>query len=267
MAGKKTLGEILVEKKLLSAADIDNALKIQTGGNRRLGYILIKMGLITDDQLFEALSDQQGIPVVNIDQSFSRDVESILPRYLCRKYSVIPISKEEKNVLNLAMVNPLDSEAITDIDNFTGMLVKPLLAKEKEIAYAIGTRIPFAAKDVFNPLIYSKLAQAVTAVAIILMIAVCYYVYKDIQIEKYGYESRSNDLTVYSNHETMVGVEGSGAISLIGHGPYAKGFYSVVFDNPESLKAFIDQKKTFFTDVQYQWLSWVAENRLPARKQ
>ncbi|MBU0993658.1 MAG: hypothetical protein KJ737_14270 [Proteobacteria bacterium] len=265
MAEKKTLGEILVHKNLVSAKDIDNALRIQTGGNRRLGYILIKMGLIADDQLFEALSDQQGIPVVDIEREFSSEVERILPRYLCRKYSAIPVSMEEKNVLNLAMVNPLDQEAISDIDNFTGLLVKPLLAKEKDIANAISTHIPFLAKDIFNPLIYSKLAQAVTALAIVLLVAVCFYVYKDIQIEKYGYVSTSGELTVYSNHETMVGVEGNGAISLIGHGPYAKGFYSVVFDNSESLKAFIDNKKNNFSDAQYQWLTWVAENKLPAK--
>lgn len=267
MAEKKSLGEILVQKNLVSTKDIDQALRIQTGGNRRLGYILIKMGLITDDQLFEALSDQQGIPIVNIEREFSSDVERLLPRYLCRKYSVIPISLGEKNVLNLAMVNPLDQEAISDIDNFTGRLVRPLLAKEKDVADAIGTHIPFLARDIFNPLIYSRVAQLVTALAVVLLAAVCFYVYKDIQTKKYGYESKSGELTVYSNHETMVGVEGNGAISLIGHGPYAKGFYSVVFEDGESLKAFIDREKNKFTDAQYQWLVWIAGNRLSRLRQ
>jgi hypothetical protein len=266
MVGKQTLGEILVQKNLVSEKDIDLALRIQTGGNRRLGYILIKMGLISDDHLFEALSDQKGIPVVDIDTEFSSEVQRILPRYLCSKYSVIPVSLEANNVLNLAMVNPLDEEAISDIDHFTGLLVKPFLAKEKDISRAISKHIPFLAKDVFNPFMYSKLAQAITAIAMVLLVAVCFLIYREIQVEKYGYVSTSGVLTVYTNHETMVGVEGDGAISLIGHGPYAKGFYSVVFDNSESLLAFITQKKKNFTGSQFNWLTWVAENRLSNNK-
>ncbi len=262
MAEKQTLGEILVKKNLLSAEDIENALKIQTGGNRRLGYILLKMGLLSDDQLFEALSDQQGIPIVNVEKEFSNQVKKILPKYLCNKYSAIPISLGENNVLNLAMVNPLDEEAISDIDHFTGLLVKPLLAKEKDISHAINTHIPIRAKDIFNPFVYSKLAKVVTGVAVVLLLTVCFFVYREIHLEKFGYASTSGELTIYTNHETMIGVEGDGAISLIGHGPYAKGFYSVVFDNSESLLAFIGQKKNNFSDAQYNWLTWVAENRL-----
>ena len=250
MTKKQTLGEILVQKNLLSPKDIEEALKIQTGGNRRLGYILLKMGLLTDDQLFEALSDQQGIPVVDIEKEFSAEVQNILPKYLCNKYSVMPISLGEKNVLNLAMVNPLDEVAIADIDNYTGLLVKPFLAKEKDVSSAIGALIPIRAGDIFNPFVYSKLAKIVTAVAFLLLVTLCFFVYREIHLERYGYASTSGDLTIYTNHEIMVGVEGDGAISLIGHGPYAKGFYSVVFDNSESLLAFISEKKKNFSSAQ-----------------
>lgn len=262
MDKKQTLGEILIQKNLLSPKDIDDALKVQTGGNRRLGYILLKMGLLTDDQLFEALSDQQGIPIVDIEKEFSSDVQDILPKYLCNKYSAMPVSRGENNILNVAMVNPLDSVAIADIDNFTGLLVKPLLAKEKDITHSINTLIPIHLKDIFNPFVYSKLAKIVTGIALVLLITLCFFVYREIHLEKYGYASTSGNLTIYTNHEMMVGVEGDGAISLIGHGPYAKGFYSVVFDNSESLLAFISQKKKNFTDAQFSWLTWVAENRL-----
>jgi len=60
----------------------------------------------------------------------------------------------------------------------------------------------------------------------------------------------------------LIGVEGEGAISLIGHGPYARGFYSVVFDNVKELKVFVEEKKSFLSKEQYQWINWVADKKI-----
>ncbi|MBF0099925.1 MAG: hypothetical protein HQK77_03370 [Desulfobacterales bacterium] len=265
MSGRPRLGDILVKKNLISPEKIEEALRIQTGGNRRLGYILIKMGLITDDQLLEALSDQNEIPLVDIEKEFSKNASRILPRYLCRKYSVLPISLSENNVLTLAMVNPLDTEAIDDIDHYTGLLVQPKLASQRDISHAISMHIPFTLRDIIQPLLYSRFAQVITTIAILFIFATCYYIYQDIQLEKFGTESIMGPTTVYNNHSLMVGVEEKGTISLIGHGPYSKGFYSVVFDNTEGLKQFIMNKQNHFTEKQFRWLMWLSTEKLPKK--
>jgi len=265
MTQKQTLGQILIQKGLISPGAIDRALKIQIGSNRRLGRILIQMGLITDEELFGALSDQHGIPVADLSGKIPKEAARILPRYLCRRYSVVPLSIEENNVLNLAMVNPLDQATRSDIGTYTGMVVKPFLAKETTVSRAINLSMPITLKDIYLPLMYNRILRIALAIIIVLSGTLGFFVYRQIQLEKYGLITGAGDLKVFSNHEMLIGVEGKGAISLIGHGPYAKGFYSVVFDNEKDLLTFVEKKKEVLTSEQYEWIQWVAKKNLPLK--
>ncbi len=266
MLQKQTLGQILIQKKLISSEKIETALRIQTGGNRRLGQILIQMGLIKDEELFSALSDQHGIPIADLSCDIPREALKVLPRYLCKRYSVIPLSIEKNNVLNLAMVNPLDQAGRTDIESFTGMAVKPFLAKEKAVSKAIHSSMPITFNNLLHPLLYNRTLKIASTIILVLLISLGVFVQREIQLEKYGTISESGDLKVFSNHEMLIGVEGKGAISLIGHGPYAKGFYSVVFENGKELLTFVDEKKEVLTKQQYEWIQWVANKNLPLKK-
>ena len=256
------LGDLLVEKGLAKKEQVEEAIRIQVGGNRRLGYILIKMGVISDDQLLEILSQQIDVPIIKIDNEFSSEVKNILPKYLCQKYTVAPIVKESNNVLNLAMVDPSDEAAIADIENYTGMVVKPMLARQKDISAAISKYIPFSIRDIFNPQVYGKATKITTAVCIVLLMIIATISYNYIQTEKYGDISIIGDSKTFKNHDLMVGIEGSGKISLLGHGAYSKGFYSVTFNSGNSLMSFLEQKRKNFSDKQYEWLTWVIDNNL-----
>lgn len=151
MSTKQRLGELLIEKGLATEKDIEAALKLQVSGNRRLGTILVKMGCVNDEKLLDVLSSQQGMPRTNIDKEFDGDVKNILPKYLCRKYSIIPLCVEiEKNVLKVAMVDPLDDEAVNDIERYTGKAVWGIPATEGEVERAIAKHIPFSTRDVLN---------------------------------------------------------------------------------------------------------------------
>jgi type II secretion system (T2SS) protein E len=259
---RQPLGEILIQKNLAEQKHIDAALRIQVGGNRRLGHVLIKMGVITDEQLKEALADQLDIPVVDVEKEITPEVKDILPRYLCKKYDAIPVSMSKNNVFRLAMVNPLDKEAIDDIDSFTGMLAEPCLAREKDIQRAIHAHISFKIRDITNPQVYGNVARVITGVALFLLLATNFFLYRDIMVQRYGIVSEFEHSTVYINHGMMIGIEGSGAISLLGHGPYAKGFYSVVFDSPKSLQDFVTEKKDKFSASQFKWINRVIDNKL-----
>ena len=261
MAKAMRLGDLLVKKGIVKSEQIDEALRIQVGGNRRLGYILIKMGLITGDQLLEELSSQLDVPIIKIDDEFSADVKNILPRYLCQKYTVAPVAKEPNNILSLAMMDASDEAAIADIEAFTNMVVKPLLAREKDITAAIKQYIPFSAKDLLNPQVYSRATKITTGISLALLLIIGIVSYNYVQIEKYGTISVIGDSTTYKNHDLMVGVEGNGKISLLGHGAYSKGFYSVTFNSEALLKTFVEQKRKNFSNKQYDWLLWVIEKK------
>lgn len=266
MPEKQSLGQILIGKGLVSAEKIDQALRIQTGSSRRLGQILIQMELITEEQLFSALSDQHGIETAEIAGKIPEQALRQLPRHLCKKYSAVPIRVEADNVLALAMVNPLDQAARTEMETFTGMAIKPYLARQQDVDRAIREQMPLTAKDVFHPLLYSRRARIIGVVVLVMAVALGVFAHREIQREKYGVISRDGDLRVYSNHEMLIGVEGQGAISLIGHGPYAKGFYSVVFDTKEELLAFVEKKRDMLSDAQYEWIQWVVKEKLNFRK-
>ena len=113
--GRMLLGEILLERGLITKEQLEQALRVQVGGVRRLGSILVRMKLLTAENLTEALSTQLKLGIVKVDEEFRRDVAGVLPRFLCRKYSVIPVSLESNNVLRLAMADPLDGVAISDV--------------------------------------------------------------------------------------------------------------------------------------------------------
>ncbi|MEA2083569.1 MAG: hypothetical protein U9O82_04885 [Thermodesulfobacteriota bacterium] len=263
MAFKQRLGEILVNKGLVTPSEIDQALRLQVGGNRRVGYLLIQMGFITGDQLLEALSDQLEVPIIAIKDQFSPAAKKILPRYLCRKYSVLPLSLEKNKVLNLAMLNPLDDQAIADVEAFSGMAVKPVLAREIDISNSISKNVPFSAKDIFNPQMYGRAAKIVSSIAILLLLVIGYFMQQNIQKEKFGTVSTVGNSTIFKNYDLMVGVNQSGKVSLLGHGAYSKGYYSVSFNNIESMDAFVERKKKDFSEKQFGWLDWVINQNAP----
>jgi len=262
MTTQKRLGDILIEKGLATAEQINEAVRMQVGGNRRLGYILIKMGIITDEQLREVLSTQLDVPIIKIDDEFSPEVKRVLPRYLCQKYTVAPVSKAPNNVLCLAMADPSDDTAIADIEAYTGLVVKPMLAREKDITAAINRHVPFSLRDIFNPMVYSRTTKIVTAVALVLLCVIGAVTYRYVQTERYGTISIIGDTKTFKNHDLMLGIEGGEKISLLGHGAYSKGFYSVTFNSTAALKTFLEQKRKNFSDKQYSWLMWVIDTHL-----
>lgn len=262
MSKKVRLGEILVKKGLVDTNNLDEALRIQVGGNRRLGCILIKMGLLEDSQLMEALSDQLSVPIIEIDKEFTKDVQKILPKFLCKKYGVLPLSIGNNNVLNLAMIDPLDDQAITDIENYTRMVVKPVLARRQDIMRAVKSKLPVSTRDVLNPQVYNNAAKIFTAIAMILFVIVLSFVYNFVQTERHGSVSTVGDSKMYKNHDLMIGIEDGGKLSLLGHGAYSSGFYSVTFDSPESLNTFIERQKENFSNKQHDWLLWVVNKKL-----
>lgn len=262
MKAKLHLGEILLKKNLISEEEMAEVLKIQVSSNRRVGYLLVKMGFIDSDQLISALAEQLDIPVISTDEKFSPEVKKIIPRYLCHKYSVLPLQKKAHNVLSLAMVDPLDNEALSSIENFTGMVVEPNLARHSDITTSISRKIPFSLQDIFNQQSYGRVAKVATACAVVLVVALSVFAARYVYFEKYGTISVVGDSTIYKNHDIMIDVQKNGKVSLLGRGARASGFYSATFINLESLQAFLQKKEDDFSEKQYQWVVWALENRI-----
>ncbi len=256
-AQRKRLGEILIQSGLITEENCNRALKMQVGGNRRLGRILVKMGVITSDQLLETLAAQFEMPIVVIEQEYKPDEKNLLPRYLCNKYEVFPLGLDRDTVLKIAMSDPSDSEAITDIENFTGKAVQPCLARQADIHQAIKRHISLSVSDIFNPQSYTQYAKVASALALVLIFIVTGFTYSYYVQAKYGTVTRTAGATIYKNHDLMVGIDQTGKSTLLGRGVHANGYYSISFNSPTELSKFVDNKKDDLSTIQYEWAKWV----------
>lgn len=167
--------------------------------------------------------------------------------------------EEKKKVLRVAMVDPLDDVAISDIESFTGKAVLGIPATAREVELAISKFIPFTFKDVFNPQTYNILTKIASIVALVLALVTVGFVYNYFEREKYGVISKQENATIYRNHDLIVSFEKEGKISLLGHGAYAEGYYAVLFNNKESFITFMEKKKDKFSEKQLKWLTWVSQ--------
>jgi hypothetical protein len=235
---------------------------VQAGGLRRLGSLLVRMKLISETQLIQALSQQLDIPVVRPEEEFTVEVRRALPRHLCHRYAVVPLAFEENNVLRLAMADPLDDLATREVENYTGRAVRPVLASVGDIQRAIGRRVAFSARDLFNPHVYRSVARLSSAAVLLLLLGVSWLVYAEVRRQREGTVSRVGDSVIYKNHDLMVDVSPGGGIYFSGRGSFASGYYGVRFESTEAWAAFVAAQKGLLSEEQREWLDWLRRERI-----
>jgi len=131
------LGEILVRENLISPQHLRQALDYQREHGGRLGFNLVKLGLVTDDTITAILSRQYGIPSVNLEPfDIDDSVLRLIPQEVAQKYSVLPLSRVGAT-LTLAMVDPTNVFAMDDIKFMTGLNVEPVVVAEASVQQAI----------------------------------------------------------------------------------------------------------------------------------
>ncbi|HEY3042022.1 MAG TPA: type IV-A pilus assembly ATPase PilB [Pyrinomonadaceae bacterium] len=131
------LGEILVRENLISPQHLREALDYQREHGGRLGFNLVKLGLVSDDMITAVLSRQYGIPSVNLELfQIDTQVLHLIPQEVAQKYSVLPLSRVGAS-LTLAMVDPTNVFAMDDVKFMTGLNVEPVVVAEASIQQAI----------------------------------------------------------------------------------------------------------------------------------
>ncbi|HME13059.1 MAG TPA: type IV-A pilus assembly ATPase PilB [Candidatus Acidoferrum sp.] len=131
------LGEILVKESLITQDQLQKALEFQRANGGKLGSCLTKMGYITDDDITGVLSRQYGVPSINL-RFYEIDpiIIKLIPQDTAQRYQVIPLSRVG-SVLTIAMTDPTNVFAMDDIKFMTGFNVEPVVASESAIGDAI----------------------------------------------------------------------------------------------------------------------------------
>jgi general secretion pathway protein E len=132
------LGEILIERKLITTEDLDRALELQQErGGEKLGKILVDLGFIAMRDVLSALAEQLEVPLIAIEgpPATSPETETLSPRFL-RQFRCLPMALHDHTV-TLAMADPLDFETRSTVEACTGLTVRAGIANEQEILDAI----------------------------------------------------------------------------------------------------------------------------------
>jgi type IV pilus assembly protein PilB len=131
------LGEILIKESLITQEQLQKALEFQRANGGKLGSCLTKMGFITDDDITGVLSRQYGVPSINLKfYEIDPNVIKLIPQDTALRYQVIPLSRVG-SVLTIAMTDPTNVFAMDDIKFMTGFNVEPVVASESAIGEAI----------------------------------------------------------------------------------------------------------------------------------
>jgi len=134
---KKKLGEVLLEAGLITGDQLEEALALQRRTRRRLGRLFIELGYVDEQDLCLTISRQLKIPLVDLDETPPEE-EAIgkVSEETAREKAVIPVRIAGKE-LTLAMSNPLDWMTTQEVEFATGMKVNIAIAPESSILRAI----------------------------------------------------------------------------------------------------------------------------------
>jgi type IV pilus assembly protein PilB len=129
----RRLGDLLVAEGLITADQLRQALGEQKGKADKLGSVLVRQGSLTEEQLIGFLSRQYGIPsitLLNID--IDPDTLRLVPVHIAKKYEVLPV-KRIGSTLTLAMSDPTNVFALDDIAFMTNLQILPVVAPQAAI--------------------------------------------------------------------------------------------------------------------------------------
>ncbi len=142
------LGEILLERRLITQEDLSRALELQRERpGEKIGKILVDLGFVAARDVLAALGHQLQLPVLAIDGAppASPEIEVLSAKFL-RQSRAIPVALHESTV-TLAMADPLDFETRAIVAASTGLTVLPAICHEQEILDAIDRYYGQAAKN------------------------------------------------------------------------------------------------------------------------
>ena len=118
-------------------SQMDQSLDLQRTRGGLIGEILVELGFVKEDDIAQALTAQYGFPYLPLSNyDVDKDITSIIPGRVARQYLLVPIDKIGNN-LTLAMSNPLNVQAIEDVELLSGCSVQTFVSTSSDIKRAI----------------------------------------------------------------------------------------------------------------------------------
>jgi type IV pilus assembly protein PilB len=133
----KQLGELLLDRGIITQAQLEQGLSIQRDKGGLIGEILVELGFVKEDDIAQSLTAQYGFPYLPLGSyDVNAEITNIIPGRVARQYLLVPIDKIGNN-LTLAMSNPLNVQAIEDVELLSGCSVQTFVSTSSDIKKAI----------------------------------------------------------------------------------------------------------------------------------
>ena len=134
---KKQLGELLIERGVITKSQLEKALQVQKEKGGLIGQILVVLGFTKEEEIAQALTVQYGFPYLPLQNyELNREVVKIIPENVARHYCLIGVDKIG-DTLTVAMSNPLNIKAIEDIELLAKCKVQVFVSTLTDINNAI----------------------------------------------------------------------------------------------------------------------------------
>ncbi|PIU40285.1 MAG: hypothetical protein COT00_02505 [Candidatus Omnitrophica bacterium CG07_land_8_20_14_0_80_50_8] len=133
----KKLGEILIDSKLITQQNLDRGLQVQKEKGGLLGQVLVSLGLVTEEAIAQALTAQYGFPFLPLGgYEIDKNVAKSIPENVAKQYGLVAVDRVG-NVLTVAMSNPLNEQAVEDIEMVTHFKIQLFVSTATDINEAI----------------------------------------------------------------------------------------------------------------------------------
>ncbi|MDP2920858.1 MAG: type II secretion system ATPase GspE [Candidatus Omnitrophota bacterium] len=138
---REKLGQILLKEGLVTEEQLEKALEIQKKDGSRLGDTLINLGIVTEKDIVIAMAKQLSIPYASYAKGLlkpaeNQDLAKLIPEDCARKSILLPISRH-LNSLTVAFMDPLDLITIDNLKRMTGCEINPIIATKSDLQRAI----------------------------------------------------------------------------------------------------------------------------------
>lgn len=133
----KHLGELLIERGVLTHEQLNIAINFQQQKGGLIGEVLVELKFASEENIAQALTCQYGFPYLPLSNyEVDQEVIKSVPENVCRQFCLVPIDKIGKS-LTLAMANPLNVQAIEDVELITGCAVQTFVSTSSDIRNCI----------------------------------------------------------------------------------------------------------------------------------
>ncbi|MBI3318303.1 MAG: hypothetical protein HYZ90_04025 [Candidatus Omnitrophica bacterium] len=133
----KQLGELLMERKVITSDQLHEGLKVQQSKGGLLGQILVSLGYATEEAIAQALTAQYGFPYLPLKHyTIEGELIRLIPENVARQYCLVAVDRIG-DTLTVAMADPLNSNAVEDIEMLTHCSVQIFVSTMSDVAETI----------------------------------------------------------------------------------------------------------------------------------